>query len=743
MVARLRRMLASVVVAFCCAAAATAHAEEDVILVLDASGSMWGELDGAAKIVTARGVVGSLLNDLPSDRRLGLVAYGHNRKGDCSDIEEIAEVGAARDAIRNAVDALNPKGKTPLSASVKFAAEKLKYTENKATVILVSDGKETCDLDPCAVGAALEEAGIDFTAHVIGFDIAAEQDRAELQCLAEATGGQYFNAASAADLAGALQRTVAAPPEPEKESGFALRATELKGGPLVETDLAWTVRQAGGGDIVFEATAAGETPAAAPPGVYDISVERASDGLKGAVANVELRPGAQKTVTVALELAFDASVRVVPEDEAPVSSEVIVYWEGPARKGDYVTVVEKDARDNAYKDYEYIRNGNPLKLRMPTEAGEYEVRYVLSRPARVLARAAINATTVEARLDAPEAVAAGAKFDVDWTGPGYKDDWITIVKPAAGERAFTSYAYTREGASLSLTAPLEAGDYELRYVQAGKKVIARKAISVGAVEASVSGPETAMAGTRHQIAWTGPGGDRDWVTITAPDAAENRFTDYAYMRTGNPVTLLMPLEAGDYEIRYVQNGKKVIARKPVQITAAEASIDAPAAEEAGSRVTVRWTGPAEKNDWITLTKPDAAENRYTDYKYPKNGAELVLEMPVEPGAYEFRYALNGKKVVARKPVVIEDVSASLESPERVVAGAKLSVAWEGPGHYRDWVTITKPDAAENRYTSYKYARNGAPQALTAPKEPGVYEVRYVLGGKRVIARNPLTVVAKE
>ena len=47
-------------------------------------------------------------------------------------------------------------GKTPLTAAVKQAAEALKYTEDKATVILITDGLETCEADPCALGKELE-----------------------------------------------------------------------------------------------------------------------------------------------------------------------------------------------------------------------------------------------------------------------------------------------------------------------------------------------------------------------------------------------------------------------------------------------------------------------------------------------------------------------------------------------------------------------------------------------------------
>lgn len=88
---------------------------DDAILVLDASGSMWGQIEGKTKVEIARGVIGGLLDGLPAARRLGLVAYGHRREADCADIEEVVPVGTDRAAIRSAVNglALPPSARTP------------------------------------------------------------------------------------------------------------------------------------------------------------------------------------------------------------------------------------------------------------------------------------------------------------------------------------------------------------------------------------------------------------------------------------------------------------------------------------------------------------------------------------------------------------------------------------------------------------------------------------------------------
>jgi len=216
---------------------AAAQDAEDAILILDGSGSMWGQIEGQHKIEIARDVLNNLVDELPSSRRLGLMAYGHNKKGDCSDIEMLVPVGTDRAGIKTAVKGINPKGKTPISASVKKAAEALKYTESKATVILVSDGIETCNLDPCALGSELEKTGVDFTVHVIGFDIVDQKAEEQLQCLASETGGRYMSASSAGELSIALGETVSEPDVKAAPAQLTLHATELPKGPVIEAGL--------------------------------------------------------------------------------------------------------------------------------------------------------------------------------------------------------------------------------------------------------------------------------------------------------------------------------------------------------------------------------------------------------------------------------------------------------------------------------------------------------------------------
>ena len=150
-----------------------------VMIILDASGSMWGQVEGKPKIQIAREVLKDLVPEFGTNIHLGLSAYGHRRKGDCEDIEILIPIGTNNaNAIIKKINTINPKGKTPLSEATRRAAEALKYTEERAIVLLISDGIETCGVDPCEVGAELAMNGIDFITHVISFDVKKKSDRA-------------------------------------------------------------------------------------------------------------------------------------------------------------------------------------------------------------------------------------------------------------------------------------------------------------------------------------------------------------------------------------------------------------------------------------------------------------------------------------------------------------------------------------------------------------------------------------
>lgn len=197
-------------------AAATDDSASADVLVFDASGSMWGQLQGGEnKIVVAREVMAEFFQRRDAATPLAVIAYGHRRRGDCKDIEVIAASGK-HDAsqLASKLAGINPRGMTPIAESLRLAAAQVPRTAERSNIILVTDGLETCDADPCAVAAELAASGHGIRAHVVGFGL-TEKEASALSCVTEQTGGLLLRPQSGAELAAALDQISEDEPAPE------------------------------------------------------------------------------------------------------------------------------------------------------------------------------------------------------------------------------------------------------------------------------------------------------------------------------------------------------------------------------------------------------------------------------------------------------------------------------------------------------------------------------------------------
>ncbi len=183
-----------------------------VAMVVDASNSMWGQLDGTPKISIAKQILDEALNALPPDLRLSLRVYGHRHPRElrnCTDSELLVPLRADnRSAVREAIASFRPRGQTPLAYSLGQVAADFGDFAGERAVALVTDGIESCGGDPIEV--ARELAQRDTVVHVIGFGLgnAADEDADRLEAIATASGGRYFTAQSGEELRGALAVTV-------------------------------------------------------------------------------------------------------------------------------------------------------------------------------------------------------------------------------------------------------------------------------------------------------------------------------------------------------------------------------------------------------------------------------------------------------------------------------------------------------------------------------------------------------
>jgi Ca-activated chloride channel homolog len=190
---------------------------DDAMIVFDASGSMAGNtvqglFSDKTRIDEVRKALGQVLPGVTRVRKVGLITYGPGPYNQCNVQLDFPPIPDAADRIMGVVNALNPDGKTPLVDAVKQAASVL---GKQGSIVLLTDGEETCGGAPCALGQALKASG-KVTVHVIGYQLrgyswTGAQSILDVKCLAETTGGLYITAQNRDDLIAAFQKTLGCP----------------------------------------------------------------------------------------------------------------------------------------------------------------------------------------------------------------------------------------------------------------------------------------------------------------------------------------------------------------------------------------------------------------------------------------------------------------------------------------------------------------------------------------------------
>ena len=165
-----------------------------LVIILDASNSMWGQTEGRHKIEIARESLSTLIKTpAVQAEQMTLVTYGSQRKGTCNDIK--AFPAGNSDTLLQQVTNINPKGRSPIAAALTQAAELGKR------ILLISDGQESCGADPCTIARQLKTTHPELQIDVLGFRDDAES---QLHCIADNTGGQFALASNAKALTSLL-----------------------------------------------------------------------------------------------------------------------------------------------------------------------------------------------------------------------------------------------------------------------------------------------------------------------------------------------------------------------------------------------------------------------------------------------------------------------------------------------------------------------------------------------------------
>lgn len=170
-----------------------------ILFVFDGSKSMYGRWESGAKIDIAQRMMTRMLDSLQSIQgdskfQLGLRVYGHQRPvppQDCSDTKLEVPFGNNNiPKIKRVLKSIKPMGTTPIANSIGKAGNDFPPCEDcRNIIILITDGIEACDGDPCEVSRRLQAKGIILKPFVIGIGI--DQDfKSSFECV-----GTYYDAA--------------------------------------------------------------------------------------------------------------------------------------------------------------------------------------------------------------------------------------------------------------------------------------------------------------------------------------------------------------------------------------------------------------------------------------------------------------------------------------------------------------------------------------------------------------------
>lgn len=186
--------------------------DNELLMLMDASESMSEEDEGGTvRIEAAREALHGVVDGLDDSLNVGLRVFaGKVTDSDddaaCTDSELVQEIASGnRDELTAAIDGYDAVGaRTPISYALEQAAQDL-GDEGQRTIVLVSDGEENCAPDPCEAASNLADQGVDVAIHAVGYNVNGTA-RDQLECIADAGNGEYFDAEDGDQLSSVLSR---------------------------------------------------------------------------------------------------------------------------------------------------------------------------------------------------------------------------------------------------------------------------------------------------------------------------------------------------------------------------------------------------------------------------------------------------------------------------------------------------------------------------------------------------------
>lgn len=426
-------------------------AKTNIELVVDGSGSMNALMGGSTKVDILKKTLKDLATQpFPTDtqRFLGLRTFGATSTMDdknCQDTQLLTPIKPLEaSAWASSISKLSAQGGSPLAYAMDKAAADFpdagEDTDN--LMIVVTDGTDTCQQDPCDVALKLHQSPKKVIIHVIGFDLDS-RTQSQLTCISKSADGQFYLARNEYELRNDLEQAIYA------NYPYNLRLKVVAGATPIPATL--TVYQGGTEKIVQRDKVTGIKFYKLPTGTYDISVEysdspeatKPSKLLKG--VDLQATTRAEQTVQLALG---NLTIGAYDQSGAPTkalfqvrktSGEVTVpsFMAGPEPQtialtpGNYDVSAEMTDPNGlhltAVATSKEIREGATTEEMFKFQTGQFLVR--IQHPDKGFIPGAYHVT----KIDMPDDVVATGDVSPDGTvmelPPGAYDIYLDVKDP--------------------------------------------------------------------------------------------------------------------------------------------------------------------------------------------------------------------------------------------------------------------------------------------------------------------------
>lgn len=168
--------------------------------LFDASQSMYAKWQSDTKYEIAKNLLGEMVDSLDKipNVELAMRVYGHTKKfppQDCDDTKlEVPFGGNTAYMIKKRLSEISPSGTTPIALSLDACGKDFPEDPARNIIILITDGIEECNGDPCAVSLMLQKHGIVLKPFVIGLGLSKDY-KDVFKCV-----GNYYDATTEASF---------------------------------------------------------------------------------------------------------------------------------------------------------------------------------------------------------------------------------------------------------------------------------------------------------------------------------------------------------------------------------------------------------------------------------------------------------------------------------------------------------------------------------------------------------------